>query len=316
MNKLSIEEFGVSLAEIMKSHLESLTGTEVEVSYTPKIKTNIKAHGVTIKESGADIAPSIDYDRQYSDYLNGNTTVESVAAELSSVYMDNRDSGIKKPEITLEEAKKHITLNVINAERNEDLLSNTPHFMVGDLAVIPRWQIDEHASFIVNNEITKHLGLTHDEVLQIGQDTINHSQFQVVPMENILAGMLGQDVPDTGGMMYVLTGSDISGCNGANVLLSQKSLDRARDELGSDIVILPSSRHELIALKITDVIKPDILRAMVKEVNAYTVSPEDFLSDNIYKYDGNGISVVGESFNPEVEQQTATQTRHYTMGGI
>ncbi len=106
MDKLSIEEFGKSLAEEMKPHLEALTGTEMDVSYTPKIKPNVIAHGVTITESGAGIGPSIDYDRQYRDYLNGEATVESAAAELTSVYMDNRHPDLEKPEITPEEAKK------------------------------------------------------------------------------------------------------------------------------------------------------------------------------------------------------------------
>ncbi len=182
--------------------------------------------------------------------------------------------------------------------------------------MIPRWQIDEHASFIVTNEITKRLGMTHDEVLQIGQNTINHSEFQVVPMENILAGMFGQDVPDTGGMMYVLTGSNMAAGNGSNVMLSSETLNKAREELGGDIVLLPSSRHEIIALPISDDMDPNALRQIVREVNTYSVAPEDFLSDNLYRYDGHGISIVGESLYPEIEEQTVAQTRHHAMGGM
>ncbi len=147
---------------------------------------------------------------------------------------------------------------------------------------------------------------------------INQTTFKVDSMESVLAGMMGaESVPDMGAKMYVLTNDSM--INGSNVLLSKTTLDKVHDEIGSDIVILPSSRHECLALKITDSMNPDDLRKMVREVNATTVDPADFLSDNIYKYDGHKLTVVRESFSPEIsepEVSTQSQTHHMRMRGF
>lgn len=316
--KLTIEAFGASLAEEVKARVEKITGKDTEVQYAPKIKTNVIEHGISVRTDNSIVAPSISIDDAYQAYLDNKATIEDIAGNLAKTAIEASNPSLKMPEFTLEEAKKHITLNVICAERNQELLQTVPYYMMGDLAVVPRWQIDENASFLVTKDIAKKIGLCDEEVLQIGMDRINQTVFRVDSMESVLAGMVGADeVPDMGAKMYVLTNE--STINGSNVLLSKATLDKVHDELGSDIVILPSSRHECLALKITDDMQPDDLRRMVREVNATTVDPADFLSDNIYKYDGHKITVVGESFSPgisEAEISSQSQTRHMRMGGF
>ena len=51
-----------------------------------------------------------------------------------------------------------------------------------------------------------------------------------------------------------------------------------------DYYVIPSSIHESILVD-TDSMEPDALNAMIREVNATQVLPEDFLSDYGLKYD-------------------------------
>ena len=60
--------------------------------------------------------------------------------------------------------------------------------------------------------------------------------------------------------------------------------DLAR-KVGRSFYIMPSSIHEVIL--IPDTLDMDIryMKAMVKEVNGTEVSPDEVLSDNVYRYD-------------------------------
>ena len=59
-----------------------------------------------------------------------------------------------------------------------------------------------------------------------------------------------------------------------------------------DYYILPSSKHEVLA--ISKLYAPNVneLRAMVQEINENIVSPVDRLSNNVYCYDGKTLSMA------------------------
>ena len=101
---------------------------------------------------------------------------------------------------------------------------------------------------------------------------------------------MGQDVFEMMGMpeeqdemMYVATVPDKN--SGAGVLAYQDFMDQAAEKLGGDFYILPSSIHEILLVPDNGEKAADELRAMVKEVNATQVRPEEKLTDNVYHYD-------------------------------
>ncbi len=277
------------------------------------MKTNTKKIGITVKVSDGDkpiIAPTV-YPDNYADF-NFDEKVDAMARAVNE--------GIKHrpelPELTAEEARRHITLTVMNAEKNVERLENTPHFTFadGELAAVPRWRIDESASFIVTDQLAAHMGLTSDEVLQIGQQNLDHQHFEAQSMRDVLMQMMGADIPPEilsemmpptdGPEMIVMTNEQR--VQGAAVLLSHETLDEVHDRIG-DYVILPSSIHEIIAVPITDDMTPEQLRAMVQEVNGTQVALEDQLSDQVLMYDGQKLTVVGNTFRPEMEQESMKQ---------
>ena len=64
---------------------------------------------------------------------------------------------------------------------------------------------------------------------------------------------------------------------------------------GEDLVILPSSIHEVLILKAKQNDSPAELKAMVQDVNATQVALEERLSDNVYKYNAklDKIEILG-----------------------
>lgn len=74
---------------------------------------------------------------------------------------------------------------------------------------------------------------------------------------------------------------------GASALFYGNTMQKLSDEMESDLIILPSSIHEVLVMSanILDGDRTlDALVDIVKEVNATTVLPEERLSDGVYVY--------------------------------
>ena len=82
--------------------------------------------------------------------------------------------------------------------------------------------------------------------------------------------------------MYVLTNKDKH--YGAAYMFDKEVMSRIAEEIGGDMVVLPSSIHESILLRKGKDTDFDTLREMVKEVNRTQLLPTEILSDEVYQY--------------------------------
>ena len=85
-----------------------------------------------------------------------------------------------------------------------------------------------------------------------------------------------------GPSLYVLTNRD--GIYGAAAVLYDGALKRFAKEQESDLVILPSSLHEVLLTPCTEGMAPAKLQEIVREVNRTELSEEEVLSDSVYLY--------------------------------
>ena len=83
--------------------------------------------------------------------------------------------------------------------------------------------------------------------------------------------------------LYVLTNKDKM--YGASALLYSGQLKILAEKLQSDLLILPSSVHEVLLLEDDREQDYAFYREMVREVNGSQVEPDEVLSENIYRYD-------------------------------
>jgi hypothetical protein len=82
--------------------------------------------------------------------------------------------------------------------------------------------------------------------------------------------------------MYVLSNKDKQ--YGAVYMFDTEVMSKIAEEIGGDLVVIPSSIHESILLKKQEDTDFDILRDMVKEVNRTQLHPTEILSDEVYQY--------------------------------
>ena len=112
--------------------------------------------------------------------------------------------------------------------------------------------------------------------------------------------MMGMPMDPADEQMYVASVPDK--IHGAGVLAYQDFMDQAAERAGGDFFILPSSIHEVLIVPDNGNMSLSDLEAMVKEVNATQVAPEDKLTDSVYHYDSQAkIFELGEKF---VERQS------------
>lgn len=262
---------------------------ECKVEQRPVTKNNgLVLDGVTIQEPESCIAPTVYLNHMYEDYQRGNS-VEEIVEHLQEAFAKGPEVGV--PVLTREAAEKNLYAVVVNAAANEELLRETPHRRIEDLAVVPRFRVgieDGNASFRVTNELLQSLHMTKEEVLELAIRNSEEEGYTCRPMAAVLREMMGGMEPEMeeeflagGPQIFVLTNG--SKVNGATALACKSVLAEAGEKVGEDFYILPSSIHEVLLVPASTSELP-FLKEMVHEVNSTEVAPDEVLSDNVYRY--------------------------------
>ena len=92
--------------------------------------------------------------------------------------------------------------------------------------------------------------------------------------------MIGEMPSDQ--IMWIITNE--RGVDGAVSMLYEDKVHKLAESLESDLYILPSSVHEVIAVSV-NMGEPEELARMVAEINMDQVKLEDRLSNQVYHYD-------------------------------
>ena len=102
-------------------------------------------------------------------------------------------------------------------------------------------------------------------------------------MRELIAEMTGVSVCGDGATpMYVLTNKEK--CFGASAMLYSEKIGPLAERFGCDLLILPSSIHEVLLIPDDHVREYAFYRQMVEEVNRTQVEPEEVLSYGLYRY--------------------------------
>lgn len=205
-----------------------------------------------------------------------------------------------------DQAKENIVPRLINAEENKELLADRPHMIMDDLAVTYHLQMGEtengSMSVAITNAILDIYGISQEELHDVAVANLEEkSPATFRGMSEVMKEMMLPDVmnnmdfdreeaiafieqmtPDDE-KMYVL--SNDQKLNGAAVILNEKAMEDITEKIGGDFYVLPSSIHELLIVPKEEGMELADLEAMVQEVNATQVAPEDKLSDHVYEYD-------------------------------
>ena len=305
MNYTTIGEFGnkvcISLAKIM--------GSDYDLVFREVAKNNnVCLHSIMINKKGSNVAPSIYIDELYEDYIHGMEFSE-IVNDILDVYIRNaKEINMDLNFFTyFDTAKERILYKLIHCERNTELLEDIPHLKWNDLAIVfyylfederfgkatiliknshlAMWKID--CETLYKNARSNMPRLQPDDMIPIRQVIKDimfdyNSSHMDLAADSLLQGydaiMNGQ-----GPVMYLLSSRDKY--FGAAVILYSKALKRLSEKLDRNLIILPSSVHEVLLVPDDDVAEVGFYRDMVREVNDTQLEPEEILSYNVYYYD-------------------------------
>lgn len=293
---MNYEEFKQEL----QKEIQSRSLRHIEFTLETVTKTNELLEGLAIRFEGQSIAPTIYPQGIFETYKKGMSISDIVDFMAPTIFDDSYYPLI--PDFSIENAEKSISFSLINKDKNKELLKNCPYKEIHDMAAVPRWHVTDEASFIVNNNVMQKLRLTKEEILDISQKNTESASYVCKRLDDVVKDILLNDgvdeddiseiIPMGQSPLHIITNSQK--LDGSCAILSDLFMQKVSEQIGSDeLYLLPSSRHEMLAIDAHSVIDSSSLKSMVMDVNSDpdVIRNEDFLSNSIYKYDAKTHSI-------------------------
>ncbi len=285
---MNFKAFTDSITQLLQEKM----GEDCTITVTKVLKNNdISLTGVVIMEESDSISPTIYLEEPYRQY-QGGASLEEIVEDITAVYDKhahniNLDMDFFRQYAAVEERIYH---KVINYEKNRKLLDDVPYFRWHDLAVIFYYAMEEaafgRASILIHNNHLDMWGQPAEAVYRTAcRNMKQHMPDLVLPMWRLLEDTMGIRMEESESSMplYVLTNRER--IFGASAMLYSDKVRKLAEELNTDLLILPSSVHEVLLLPDDKAQNYDFYRQMVSEVNRTQVDPEEVLSFNLYRYD-------------------------------
>lgn len=268
------EEFRDKVGELIEAQ-----GVRIESESFEKV--NQSRDGFVVKYDDLPIAPIIYTDSLYEEYQNGRS-INELAFKTVITLNDSKEQVNELIHGANEFIKDNMYAAVVNTDMNKEMLEHIPHKEIEDLSVIPRYKVSDQASYIINNEQARLFNMTPEEVLDTACWNSISDGYNIAKMSDMLNEMVSENIVENDIPMYVITND--RGIDGASAVIDKRWMKELAAEVNDNLIIIPSSRHELIAIpeSTTDV---EDIKEMVKEVNSSVVSQRDILSDSVYVYD-------------------------------
>jgi len=238
-------------------------------------------------------APVIYLESLYQHYLNGSTIEDLCSTIIAGLKKDS----IITPEImlrlqNLEFARDKIAFRLVSKKANEELLQDVPWFPFLDLAVIFHIHLGRSAgnqvTSVIHNHQLNEWNISTAELFRIAKiNTPKLYPGAITRLEHLIFGLNPENsdiypVDSPVPSIYVLTNQN--GINGASCLLYENTIKDFADRIGSDLIILPSSIHEVLLIPDSSSFDYRTFRDMVRTINAHDVAKEEILSDELYLY--------------------------------
>ena len=303
---LNYEEFKERIKDDIKEYMDEKY-KDCEVVIRKVNKTNREVDGLNMLDIPGlkNATPTLYVNDLYEKYekTGDYEEVARMAAETMEYGIKSFNSQIKEECLDTSKLKDKVFFSLINAEQNRELLNTVPHREFEDLAIVYRWNIgsDSMGTYtnLVNNDLAEKEGLTENDLYNAAnKNTKELFPVLVKNMNEVISEIIFGDSELSGEMeeefkevmmetqdersMYVITNE--SKLFGAASMLYEEPLHELAEKIGSDLYILPSSIHEVIAVS-ADFGSPDELAEMVYEINMDQVDINDRLSNQVYCYD-------------------------------
>lgn len=293
------EEFVTTVQSKLKMRLG--TSYHVTIQKVPK-NNGTMLDGLCITKPGQKVSPTIYLNSFYERWKSG-TAMTCILEELINIYSEESsipqlDSGLLHD---FKNLRDKVAFKLVHTASNREMLKDLPSIPFLDLSLIFYLYLNEneygHMTATIHNSHMKSWGVTPNELYRLAmKNTPRLLPAELKSMEEVIRELCAIQMDDDfirqlireqaqveePTPLYVL--SNTCGVNGACAMLYESALKNFADLLEQDLLILPSSIHEVLLLPYAEDICMEDLFQMVRHVNQTEVPVEDRLSDEVYRY--------------------------------
>ena len=289
---MDYERFKEGFQDALKAEL-AVRGADVELTARRVDKMNESYDAIAVRPTDSSIGVNISVEKAFAAYENGTPI-----PEIAEHFADAVEKGFREsPQVDLEsisdyeQMKSKLSMEVVSAEKNAELLESIPHERMEDMAVVYRFVLDQtdsgNGTILVTNQLLDQYGITKELLRADAMENaseIRPSEIRGMSevMSELAPGMIPEVAPEDEQMFVATVPNKI---HGAGVIAYPNFMEDAAQKMGGDFFVLPSSIHEVLLVKDNGQVAAKELENMVKEVNATQVEPADQLTDHVYHYD-------------------------------
>ena len=272
--------------EVFLQEIIPLIQELIPAGYRVVEKTQLKNNGTIrsgitlLKETGRGTFPFVYIDPLLKSFEEGK--------ELLSIAEEAAQKLMKKPPAdpfcgktpTESELLERVVFRLVSHDRNEDFLKEIVNRDFLDLSLLyglySENEAGESTVFFMKKQFLSDYDINEEALFAAAfRNCIRYFGEEV---EGVHERILPQEGDE---WIYVL--SNRQRLYGAAVMIYGSSLRALAEEKQRDILILPSSIHELIVTPLEET-PYDFLPILIKSVNDGSTAPEDVLSDHAYVY--------------------------------
>lgn len=299
MKQKEIEKSMEERAEKLNVILEQ-QNQEFRIRYCRNWKNNIAYHGYILHSQNNNINPVI-Y-TSFRDWYENNDF--GVVKFLSEQY---KELAVKEP-VSLECVKdKEFVLNrirprLIGKEKNMDGLIRSKRAFVKldnlDMLItfyiyIGQTEDESEISIPVTQDLLLSAGVILTEAKEYALSNMEKIA-SIRPIREVLKELVGMECcsEQESDLEKMLICNNKMGYYGAASVLCPSIQNELMRQLGNDVLLLPSSIHEMIAISGNHIDEIDVLREMVEEVNENQVRIDEQLTNSVYMLRNGSLEIV------------------------
>lgn len=272
--------------------------------------------GLSISFGHQTVAPTIYLNHYYERFREG-VSIDELAEEILNIYRDN--SPITHADFSIlndfSRLRDRVVYRLIHTLSNQELLADIPSVPYLDLSIVFYLHLEQNEfgqmTALICNRHMAMWNTSLEELYSLARvNTPRLLPAKLKTMTQAIREMakdyLGSDYREETvkqllpeheeAPMYVLSNS--SCINGAAAMIYPHVLESMADTLKKDLVILPSSIHEVLLVPYMEHMNFTDLSDMVISINREQVPIEDRLSNHIYLYSRSTGQVTMAPQNP------------------
>lgn len=300
---LEYEEFASEFLEALQKLIPDATFERVPVEKVNETKDAVRVH----LSENKNVIPTVYLDDMYQSYQSG-TSPDVLAEKVSDSVYEGTEQFKDAINFNKEKAEERLYPCAINKDMNRHLLSDVPHKDIEgtDLTLIARYRLQDvgyqTASIMVTKDNAPAFGMTPEKALEQAIANGAKANYECSPLTEMLAmQMRKMGAPEEIFKEFQLPKKDLAYVlsneryiQGAAVLGYPEQIKEALKSIGEEkCYILPSSIHEVLLLPESVAgDKPEQLADMVQSVNLTEVPPGEQLSNHVYFFNGDSLSIA------------------------